>query len=54
MPITAVAPGASISLLAASIRSSVRILSRWTGPMAVITATSGGIHEHISAISPGP
>ncbi len=28
--------------------------SRWTGPTAVITATSGGSQAHSSAISPGP
>ena len=43
-----------ISALASTIRSSVPKRSRCTGPMAVITATSGGHHRQRSAISPGP
>ncbi len=40
--------------MAATMRSSVFMRSRWTGPMAVMTATSGGTQEHMAAISPGP
>ena len=44
----------AISLFARIVVSRFLNLSRWTGPIAVITATSGGSHETISAISPTP
>ena len=45
---------AVISLFALSIVSKDFMRSKWTGPMAVMMAMSGGHHDTSSAISPGP